>query len=246
MPARGRDLFSGMITEAIILAGGLGTRLRSAVPNLPKCMAPVAGKPFLHYLINYFEKQGITRFIFSLGYMHEAIETFLEKEFNNSPLQYVCSIEDDPLGTGGAVLKAASLAVSEAVLVLNGDTFFAINLKDLSTAQEDNNSDCTLSLKPMLNSERYGVVDIDSKHKIISFREKQFYADGLINGGAYALNIPSFLKEALPLKFSFEKDYLESFFAQRSFYGSVQEGYFIDIGIPEDLIKANLDFKNFL
>jgi D-glycero-alpha-D-manno-heptose 1-phosphate guanylyltransferase len=234
-----------MITEAIILAGGLGTRLRTAVPDLPKCMAPVAGKPFLHYLIKYFEKQGISRFIFSLGYKHEVIESFLNKELENSSVDFAVSVEDEPLGTGGAILKAAALAHSDSTIVLNGDTFFAISITQLSRLYKEKNADCVLTLKPMKNSERYGVVDIDLHQKITSFREKQFYAEGLINGGAYALNIPSLLNESLPEKFSFEKDYLEAFYGIRKFYGSEQDGYFIDIGIPEDFNRANIDFKNF-
>ncbi len=234
-----------MITEAIILAGGLGMRLRAAVPDLPKCMAPVAGKPFLHYLIKYFEKQGITRFVFSLGYKHEMIQQFLRREFENASSQYVSSIEDEPLGTGGAILKAASMAVSHDVLVLNGDTFFAVNVAQVSALYTEKQADCILSLKPMNDMERYGVVDIDADEKIISFREKQFYPEGQINGGVYALNLSSFSKEKLPIKFSFEKDYLEAFYRNRNFYGSVQDAYFIDIGIPGDFQQANTDFKNF-
>jgi D-glycero-alpha-D-manno-heptose 1-phosphate guanylyltransferase len=234
-----------MIIEAIILAGGLGTRLRPAVPDLPKCMAPVAGKPFLHYLIKYYERQGIKRFIFSLGYMHEIIEAFLQNEFTDSSLQYCCSIEEEPLGTGGAIAKAAAMADSNRVLILNGDTFFAVDLPGLSDFFDEKKMDCVLSLKPMKNMERYGVVDTDAGHKITCFREKQLYAEGLINGGVYALNIASFLEEKLPVKFSFEKDYLERLYTERNFYGFVQDGYFIDIGIPVDFQKANAEFKNF-
>src|SRR5689334_17917360 len=108
-----------MITEAIILAGGLGTRLRSSVPDLPKCMAPVADHPFLKYVVDYFRRQGVTRFVFSLGYKHELIEEFLANEYRD--LDYSCTIESEPLGTGGAVYKALPEVKSEDVLVLNGD-----------------------------------------------------------------------------------------------------------------------------
>ena len=106
-----------MINEAIILAGGLGTRLRSVVPDLPKCMAPVAGKPFIHYVIEYYLKQGIETFIFCLGYKHELIENYLHRYFSN--LNYVVTIEDEPIGTGGAVYQGALLAKTADTIVLN-------------------------------------------------------------------------------------------------------------------------------
>lgn len=231
-----------MITEAIVLAGGLGTRLRSAVPDLPKCMAPVAGKPFIAYVIDYFQQQGINRFIFSLGYKHEVIEEFLRLSYPG--LNYVPVIEDEPLGTGGAILKACREVQGKNVIVLNGDTFFKINVLSLSGFHEQHEADCTLALKPMPQSDRYGVVEISVQQRVVSFKEKNYYENSLINGGVYALNADGFLKESFPAKFSFEKDYLEILFKQRKIYGFTQEEYFIDIGIPGDYQKANIDFKN--
>jgi D-glycero-alpha-D-manno-heptose 1-phosphate guanylyltransferase len=229
-----------MISEAIILAGGLGTRLRSEVPDMPKCMAPVAGKPFISYVIDYYQAQGISRFIFSLGYKHEIIQDFLTRQYPE--LNYTCSVETEPLGTGGAILKAASMAVSKDALVLNGDTFFAIDVPVLSEFHQQRKADCTLSLKPMKNSDRYGVVEIDADGRIISFKEKKWYDTSVINGGVYALYVSEFLKESLPEIFSFEKDYLEKFYKERKMYGMVNDGYFIDIGIPEDYNKAQKHF----
>src|SRR6201990_1043710 len=108
-----------MIREAIILAGGLGTRLRDAVPDLPKCMAPVAGRPFLFYVINALRMQGIEQFIFSLGYKHEIIEAYLADQF--ASLDYQCTIETEPLGTGGAIKLACSKATEKNVVIANGD-----------------------------------------------------------------------------------------------------------------------------
>ncbi|MEP7258895.1 MAG: nucleotidyltransferase family protein [Flavitalea sp.] len=233
-----------MIREAIILAGGLGTRLRSAVPDLPKCMAPVAGKPFISYVIDYFAQQGIGRFIFSLGYKHDIIEQYLDQAY--PALIYDCSVEEEPLGTGGAIQKACGLALERDTLVLNGDTFFSVSLKGFSDFHQGHKANCSLSLKPMQNSDRYGVVELNADQSVKKFKEKQFYAQSLINGGVYALNREKFLQEHLPLKFSFEKDYLEALFSSRKIYGLSADEYFIDIGIPEDLEKAQWELPDHL
>jgi D-glycero-alpha-D-manno-heptose 1-phosphate guanylyltransferase len=227
------------IKEAIILAGGLGTRLRDTLPDLPKSMAPVAGRPFLFYVINHLRKEGIERFIFSLGYKHEYIEKWLETEF--ATLNYTTVIEEQPLGTGGAIKLAVQQVKNENVLVANGDTLFRIKLDELEVIHVSNQAACTLALKPMKDFDRYGVVEINEQNRVISFREKKFYEKGLINGGIYLVNVPSVLNKKLPGKFSFEKDYLESLSSSESFFGSVQDHYFIDIGIPSDYYKADTD-----
>jgi D-glycero-alpha-D-manno-heptose 1-phosphate guanylyltransferase len=230
-----------MIKEAIILAGGLGTRLRNAVPDLPKCMASVAGRPFLFYVINYLRSQGIEKFIFSLGYKHEVIEEYLNTQF--STLDYQCSIEEEPIGTGGAIQLACKIATAKNVLITNGDTLFKVDIEKLSSFHLEHVADCTLSLKPMKDFDRYGVVELNKKNAINSFKEKQFYSSGLINGGVYNLNVERFLSENLPAKFSFEKDYLEKLHSKRKFYGVIQDSYFIDIGIPEDYNRAQKELQ---
>jgi len=225
--------------QAIILAGGLGTRLRSSVPDLPKCMAPVNGKPFLSYLIEYLTSQGIDQFIFSLGYMHEVIEQWLRKQYPS--LKYECSIEEVPLGTGGAIKVASEKASTNSLLVVNGDTIFKIDVWKLLSFYDVNEADCVLSLKPMKNFERYGVVELNDDFSVRSFHEKKHYEEGLINGGVYALNKERFLDEDLPGKFSFEKDYLEKYYKDRKIFGLVQDEYFIDIGVPEDYQKAQVE-----
>jgi len=225
-----------MIKEVIILAGGQGTRLRSVVSDMPKCMAPVTGKPFLFFVIEHFKKQGIDKFIFSLGYKYEMIEAWVQEQYPQLQIQF--SIEEEPLGTGGAIKLACSLATEKNVLILNGDTLFKIDANKLSAFHNLYGADCTLSLKPMQQFDRYGVVEINNGHSIASFKEKQQYETGLINGGVYALNIAGFLQEDLPAKFSFEKDYLEKYYNKRKMFGLVQDAYFIDIGIPEDYKRA--------
>ena len=225
-----------MIKEAIILAGGLGTRLRSMVADIPKCLAPVAGRPFLYYVIEHLLKQGIEKFIFSVGFKYEMIESWLNEEY---PLLFAqFAIEHEPLGTGGAIKLACSFATEKNVLVVNGDTLYKLDVKKLDAFHHICGADCTISLKPMQDFNRYGVVQLNKDHSIASFKEKQQYKEGLINAGVYAMNVNSFLQEDLPQKFSFENDYLEKFYLQRKIFGIVQDEYFIDIGIPEDYKKA--------
>lgn len=222
--------------ECIILAGGLGTRLRSSVPDLPKCMAPVAGKPFLCYVIDYLLEQGVKKFIFSLGYMHEVIAHFLK---NNYPsLNFKIALEEEPLGTGGAILLSCKKATEKNVIVLNGDTLFKANIEELLDYHVQHNAACTLSLKAMQEFDRYGVVTINKDGCIQSFHEKKYYENGLINGGVYALDTEKFQQLHFDEKFSFEKDYLEKYYTSEKMMGLIQDHYFIDIGIPEDFERA--------
>ena len=232
------------ITEAIILAGGLGTRLRPAVSDLPKSMAPVAGKSFIDHIINYYSQQGIIHFVFSLGYKSEIIVEHLKTNFKN--LSYSLVVEKEALGTGGAVLLACQKSQTENPLILNGDTFFQVNLQSLSEFHDKTRADCTLVLKPMKNSNRYGTVELGAGAEILSFKEKAFFREALINGGIYVLNKNRFLTEGLPEKHSFEKDYLEQFIGKRKIFGQIQDRYFIDIGIPEDFERAQTELADLL
>lgn len=229
-----------MIKEAIILAGGLGTRLRSVVADIPKCMASINGEPFLHYLLKNLKTKGIESFIFSVGHLHEIIEKYLAE--NYAHLNYKTSLETESLGTGGAIKLACKKTSQKEVIVCNGDTFYNADIDLLYKFHEEKKSSCTLCLKPMADFDRYGAVELNDDHSIKSFKEKRFYTSGLINGGIYALNVPDFLRENLPEKFSFEKDYLEKNIdhpgKKMKLFGIVQDEYFIDIGIPEDYEKA--------
>ena len=223
-------------TEAIILAGGMGTRLRAAVPDLPKCMAPVNGRPFIGLVLDSFLQQGVTKFILSLGYKAEVIIDFVNAHYSTLNVKY--SVEEEPLGTGGAILLACRKATEKDVIACNGDTLFNIDLMKLLGFHSMSGAHCTLSLKPMKNFDRYGVVELNNDYSIRSFREKQHYEQGLINGGVYALNVGKFLNESLSGNFSFERNYLETLYTKRRMFGVVQDKYFIDIGIPEDYERA--------
>jgi D-glycero-alpha-D-manno-heptose 1-phosphate guanylyltransferase len=225
-----------MIKQAIILAGGLGTRLRSVVTELPKCMAPVAGMPFLHYVIAHLKSEGVSDFIMSVGYKSESIIRYVKANYPTSAFQF--SIENEPLGTGGAIKLAIEKSTEQNILVCNGDTLFKVHVDHLNDFHNLHHPACTLCLKPMEHVDRYGVVELEDDGRVQSFHEKKFYKRGLINGGVYAINRASFSIQNFPEKFSFEKDYLEKFVGKTRLFGCIQDEYFIDIGIPEDLQRA--------
>jgi D-glycero-alpha-D-manno-heptose 1-phosphate guanylyltransferase len=226
--------------ECIVLAGGLGTRLRSEVADLPKCMAPVNGQPFLNHVIRFLHAQGVTRFIFSLGYLHEIIETHLQ---TIPDLNYTVVIETEPLGTGGAILLATKACTQENVLIVNGDTAFHVSIPTFIDFHLQHQSICTLALKPMPVADRYGLVNLNASGSIQSFEEKKNNSSGLINGGIYALNRTRFLQLNFPDKFSFEQDFLLPYHQSERMFGFVQDAYFIDIGIPEDYRRAQTELN---
>ncbi len=230
--------------ECIILAGGLGTRLRSVIGEQPKCMAEVNEQPFLYYLFSLLAAQGFDHVILSLGYKSEIVIDWAEQ--NNWGFDLSYAIEQEPLGTGGGIQLALGKATEDDVVVLNGDTMFRVPLGEMMQFHETNSAETTLALKPMHNFERYGVVKIDDGNGITGFEEKQYREEGLINGGVYIINKPLFSKNSFPEKFSFEKDYLELQTGSGKLKGFVSREYFIDIGIPEDYKKAQTDFLSFL
>ena len=221
--------------EAVILVGGLGTRLRDSVGDLPKSMAPVDGKPFLVYILDHLCKYRFTKAVLAAGYRHEEIKSFFGNAYKKLELAY--SIENEPLGTGGAILKATGSITTDAFLVLNGDTLFNIDLENFRKSFKYSNASLSIALKPMVNFDRYGSVTLDEK-RIVSFNEKVFCAEGLINGGIYILRKEWIRKSAPGEKFSFEKDIMEKRVNTDIITGFISDSYFIDIGIPEDYEKA--------
>ena len=229
-----------MTKEAIILAGGLGTRLKSVLNNVPKPMAMVNGKPFLYYLLNYLHAEGINRVILAVGYRNEVISDYFGDGFKSMELIY--SVEVIPLGTGGGVLLALRHCSEKTVFILNGDTFFPVSLTELQNRHIKLGADTTIALKSVENADRYGAVSLDDDFYIRSFSEKNDTSKSLINGGIYCLNTVEFLKHTFNEKFSFEKDYLEIEVTNHTIAGCIYDSYFLDIGIPESLQKAQKDF----
>lgn len=224
--------------EAIVLAGGLGTRLRAAVPDLPKPMAPVAGRPFLERLLDYWIAQGVTRFILSTGYRHETLAAHFGAAFHGAAIRQV--VEDRPLGTGGGLLLARS-AVEAAgpFLVLNGDTFFEVALRALRDFHAARGAEATLSLFRSPQQGRYTGIKVGKEGEIQSLSAGK--KGGLANGGVYLME-GSFLEGGpWPPRsaVSLEEDILPfAVRAGRRVYGMECAGRFLDIGVPEDYARA--------
>jgi len=232
-----------MIKEAVILAGGLGTRLKSVIKDIPKPMAEICRRPFLSYILDYLNNQGIKRVILSVGYKWKVIKDFFGSQYKNLELEY--AIEDKPLGTGGGLKNALKYVCKEEVFVLNGDTFFDIDLNLFYNLHKSKNSKLSIALKKTENTERYGIVEIDENNRIVSFLEKKKGGSGFINGGIYLLNKKFFNAVMQENNFSLEKDFLERYFREYEFFGFPFDGLFVDIGIPEDYEKAKNYLKNF-
>ncbi len=224
-----------MIKEAIILAGGLGTRLRNIVADMPKPMAPVAKRPFLTYLLEFLNSQGITKVILSVGYKYEVIEQYFGSQYKNISLHY--SVEKEPLGTGGAIKLALKKVSGNEFFIINGDSFIDVRLEDLYSFCVDMKSDFAIVLKEMINFNRYGTVELDG-HVIHRFNEKKPVKKGWINSGVYFLKKDFFESFTFPEKFSFENGFLEKYYSEYDYFGYISDGYFIDIGIPEDFERA--------
>lgn len=227
--------------EVVILAGGFGTRLMSVITGIPKPMAPVRNIPFLKYIFDYLGTFEIERVVLSVGFRHEVIEEFFGASYSNISIDYC--IENSPLGTGGAIKKSLEMCNEEAVIVLNGDTFFNIDLLDFYAQHQKDNAEISLALKPMENFERYGKV-ITDQHKIVAFSEKEYSKSGDINGGVYALK-KDVLRGIAEDKFSFEKDFLEAKINKLVMTGYKYNEYFIDIGVPQDYEKAQKELLSF-
>jgi D-glycero-alpha-D-manno-heptose 1-phosphate guanylyltransferase len=230
-----------MTTTAIILAGGLGTRLRSIVAHLPKPMANVAGKPFLHYVLTQLQHAGITHVILSVGYKWETIRDYFGDAFENITLNYC--VEEVPLGTGGAIKAAMQLCTSEKVLVLNGDSIFNFELKQF--VNYNTTAPVLMAARIIDDASRYGTLTIDAKNVVTNFIEKTNLAQqGTINTGIYLIHKTSFLNDCpTQNKFSIEQDYFAHIVQRQKIQAYTAQGYFIDIGIPEDYTRAQYEFN---
>ena len=223
--------------QAILLCGGMGTRLRSVVSDRPKPMADICGKPFLQYLLEMLRDKGITEVIFALGYMGEMIEEYFQ-DGSAFGLKIAYSYEEEPLGTGGAIRNALPKIMEEEVLVLNADTYFPMDYQGLYHFHQENDGDFSLATRGVPDISRYGAVRRDAAGRILAWNEKledggQPLA-GEINGGIYVMK-KSLIAEIPKGKQSLEQDCIPKWLSEgKRIFGLPFDGYFMDIGIPKD------------
>ena len=224
--------------EAIILAGGFGTRLQSVIRDIPKPMSSVGERPFLEFLLKQLSLSGFSRTVLSVGYKHEVISNHFGSSFESMQLDYC--VEDTPLGTGGAIAAAMQQTESDDVLVLNGDSILLASLPYFYDFHRTQGSPISIALKEEKDFDRYGAVILDG-NKVARFEEKKHVAKGVFNAGMYWLHAS--VRDCLlrlPTPFSIEKEIFEKQIFPIS--GCVFHDYFIDIGIPEDYARAQTDF----
>lgn len=223
--------------DAIVLAGGLGTRLRSVVSNLPKPMAPVGGRPFLEWILEDLARSDVRHVILAVGYRHEAIQEHFGTQYGALALSY--SIEQEPLGTGGAIRLAMKYASSSEVLVLNGDTFLGVDYKALLAAHRQAKAALTMTTCHVADVGRFGALDLYGD-RVTGFAEKGRAGAGFINGGVYMLEQTLLDGADLPERFSFESDFLLPQLKRLQPLAFCVDGVFIDIGVPEDYARAEV------
>ena len=229
--------------QAILLAGGLGTRLRSVVSDRPKPMALIQNKPFMEYVVLELKKQGIQDIIFAVGYKGTMVEDYFgDGEAFGFHASY--AYEETLLGTAGAILNGAKFVTEPHVLVLNADTFYQMDYKRLWDIKEDKGLDMALVLRQVEDISRYGEAVLDPEQRLVKFNEKtEEPRPGTINGGVYLLST-ELIRQIPEGKVSLENEMIPRWMEEgRKLGGLVNDGYFIDIGIPEDYYRFMKDVE---
>ncbi len=229
--------------DAIILAGGLGTRLRTVIDDRPKVLAPVNNRPFLDIILDTLSQcHLIGRVILAVGYMAEKIM----EEYGQSkkyPFEISFSIEETPLGTGGGIKKALPLTTTKRVLVLNGDSFVDVDFYELFRFNKENRASMAVTVVEVDNTSRFGRVVLGEEGRIVSFQEKSSHEEaGYINAGVYLFQKNLFNDVAGDIPVSLEHDLIPAFM-RKGVYGFVTKGKFIDMGTPESYSAADSLFK---
>lgn len=222
----------GRVREAIILAGGFGTRLAHVMPDVCKPMAPVGGRPFLRFLLDQLAQAGFERVVVADGYRREQIEGYFGESYRGMGVAY--SSEEEPLLTGGAVGRALARCEGDWVFVLNGDTWFDIDFAAMEAAATNASKSvqAVIAVKRMRDFERYGTIDVDDQGNVLAFREKRPCIEGLINAGIYLIRKHAL--SGMPQRFSLESDFFEKVVADKALCAVESGGDFVDIGVPED------------
>lgn len=217
------------VYEAVVLAGGFGTRLAHIVPDVCKPMAPVSGRPFLRYVLDTLSAAKFERIVIADGYRREQIESYFGGSYRGMEIIY--SPENEPLGTGGAARRALQHCEGDAAFVLNGDTWLDCDFAAMERALAGD-TEVVLAVKRMRGFDRYGTVEVDRGGLVSTFNEKRPCEDGLINAGVYLVQAAALAN--MPESFSLEKEWLEPLAGTGGIYAVECDGDFIDIGVPED------------
>jgi len=220
----------------VVLAGGLGTRLNSVLSGLPKVLAPVKGKPFITYIFDKLLHSGFKEVILCTGFKSNLVEKTLKYNYNGLAIKY--SIENKPLGTGGAIKLASKITNSKLFLIINGDSLCSANLINYIDNHIRDNAVNSLLLTKVDNSSRYGSVEIDEENNIKYFIEKSINENRLINAGVYILNRHTVINIPCDIFYSLENDLFPKLIS-KNFKGYFFESSFIDIGVPESYHLAN-------
>ena len=225
--------------EAIVLVGGLGTRLRGEIGELPKPLAPVAGRPFLAFLLDALAEAGLRRAILATGYGAAQVESAIGRGWQGMSVDY--SVEDAPLGTGGAVALAARKLSGDSAHVMNGDTFLRFDPAGLERCVRERGAALGMALARVPDVARYGAVEVD-QGLVRRFREKGGSGEGFINAGSYFLAAEAFAALPPARSFSFEEAVLHPLADAGRVAAYVETSGFIDIGVPGDYRLAQTLF----
>jgi len=214
----------------------LGTRLSRVSGGRPKPLIEIAGRPFVEYVLDLVAEAGCTRVVMAVAYRWGMLRDRLGDTYRG--LRLTWSVEDEPLGTGGAVRLAFETLGLERAVVLNADTLFRIDLGELERRHIAAHTQVTLALHTVEDVSRFGAVELDADQRIVAFHEKGKQGLGLINGGIYVIERSIFDLCSFPSSFSLERDLLQAELVRLRPLGVPSKGYFIDIGTPEDLERA--------
>jgi NDP-sugar pyrophosphorylase family protein len=226
--------------QAVILAGGLGTRLRPAVADLPKVLAPVLGRPWVLFLLDQLAGAGLRHVVLLTGYKAGQVRDEIGDHYRGMHLTY--STEPTPLGTAGAVRAALPFLTGDAILLMNGDSYCGVNLDALRAFHCRRNADISMVLAQVSDASRFGTVRMDTDERVIGFDEKTQSGSGWINAGIYFLAKPLIEKIAPHRPVSLEKEMFPRWIGRTAFYAFRTDGPFLDIGTPEWYAQATAFF----
>ncbi len=230
--------------EAVVLAGGFGTRLQKVVSDVPKSMALINNRPFLEYLFDYLIIQGVEKVVLAVGYKHDIISSHFNDRYKSLAILY--SIENEPLGTGGGIRLALWKIDGPRALVMNGDSVFRLDYQALMEFHLKKKAVATLALRKLDDTGRYGCVSVNRTRRITGFVEKGLSTGpGYINGGVYIIEKNFLMEPEFRGRFSMEKDCFENYYHNSRLFGFPADSYFLDIGVPDDYIKAQNEFAAF-